>query len=139
MFTYIIVVAIVAVVVGIVMAVCSKRAQDVVYAGLDKAGRITNIVLVPIYAALSLSCMGIGVFCFPGYADGFLRLLGWIITLFIPLAPLFCAVGLGLSIILRKKGKRKASFIIQFLGLADLLLSFALFFICYGNLLGYIN
>ena len=55
MFTYIVTVAAVAVIVGILLTVCSRKAKGVVYTGLDKAGRITNIVLIPVYAALSLS------------------------------------------------------------------------------------
>ena len=67
MFLYIIIVAIVAVIAGVLIAACSKKSQDVVYTKLDKAGRITNIVLIPVYALLSLFCIGIGIFCYPGY------------------------------------------------------------------------
>ena len=73
------------------------------------------------------------------FAAGFLWLLGWIVSLIIPAAPLFCGLGLGLSVVLRKKGKRKGSFIIQFMGLAGIVLSMVLFFTCYGNLLRYID
>ena len=66
-------------------------------------------------------------------------LLGWIVSLIIPAAPLFCGLGIGLSVVLRKKGKRKGSFIIQFMGLAGIVLSMVLFFTCYGNLLRYID
>jgi cytochrome bd-type quinol oxidase subunit 2 len=135
---YIVIVAIVAPIAGLLIALCTKKAEDVVYGKLDKAGRITNIVLIPIYAVLSLFCMGIGFFCNPGY-DGFLEFLGWIVALFIPSAPLFCFVGLGLSTALRKKGKSKQSFIIQFIGFASVLLSVSMFFIFYGNLLSYLN
>lgn len=139
MFTYIVTVAAVAVIVCILLTVCSRKAEGVVYTGLDKAGRITNIVLIPVYAALSLSCMGLGMFCNPDYEAGFLWLLGWIVSLIIPAAPLFCGLGIGLSVVLRKKGKRKGSFIIQFVGLAGIVLSMVLFFTCYGNLLRYID
>ena len=75
MLLYITIEAIVAVVAGILIAVCTKKADGVVYGKLDKAGCITNIVLIPIYAFLSLFCIGIGIFSFPGY-EGFLRVLG---------------------------------------------------------------
>ena len=88
MFLYIIIVAIVAVIAGVLIAACRKRSQDVVYTTLDKAGRITNIVLIPVYVLLSLFCIVIGIFCYPGYAEGFLRILGWIVAIFIPSAPL---------------------------------------------------
>ena len=138
MFLYIIIQAIIAVVGGLLLALCSRKADGAVYGKLDKAGRITNIVLIPIYALLSLFCMGIGIFCFPGY-EGFLRILGWIVAVFIPSAPLFCFVGLGLSTALRKKGKSKPGFAVQFVGLACSVLSILMFVIFYGNLLGSVN
>ena len=67
MFLYIIIVAIVAVIAGVLIAACSKKSQDIVYTKLDKAGRITNIVLIPVYVLLSLFCIVIGIFCYPGY------------------------------------------------------------------------
>ena len=138
MYLYIVIEAIVAVIVGLLLALCTKKAEGVVYSKLDKAGRITNIVLIPVYAALSLFCMGIGIFCYPGY-EGFLRILGWIVAVIIPSAPLFSFIGLGLSVALRKKGRSKLSFAIQFVGVAAAGLSFFLFVVFYGNLLGAID
>lgn len=132
MFLYITIEAIVAVVAGILIAVCTKKADGVVYGKLDKAGCITNIVLIPIYAFLSLFCIGIGIFSFPGH-EGFLRILGWIVAGFIPSAPLFCFIGLGLSVALRKKGRSKQSFAVQFIGFAGVGLSVLLFFVFYGT------
>ena len=82
--------------------------------------------------------MGIGIFRYPGY-EGFLRILGWIVAVIIPSAPLFCFCGLGLSAALRKKGKSKQSFAVQFIGFAAAALSVLLFFVFYGNLLSYLN
>ena len=135
---YIVIEAIVSVIAGLLLALCTKKADGVIYGKLDKAGRIINIVLIPVYAALSLFCMGIGIFCYPGY-EGFLRILGWIVAVIIPSAPLFCFVGLGLSVVLRKKGKSKQSFAIQFVGFASIVLSVLLFFVFYGNLLSSLN
>ena len=126
MYIYIVLQAIVAVVAGILLAACSKKTEGVVYGKLDRAGRITNIVLIPVYASLSLFCMGLGIFCNPGY-DGFLRILGWIVSFIIPSAPLFCFIGLGLSV-LRKKGRSKQSFAVQFVGFAGAALSVIMFF-----------
>lgn len=137
-FLYVIIAAIVAVVAGILMAVCTKKAQDVVYTKLDKTGRITNIVLIPVYAAISLYCMALGFFCNPAY-DGLLGILGWIVSVIIASAPLFCFVGLGLSAALRKKGKSKPSFAVQFVGFAGGALSIVLFLLFYGNLLKSLN
>ena len=46
MFLYTIIEAIAAVVVGILVAVCTKRADGVSYGKLDKIGRFTNILLL---------------------------------------------------------------------------------------------
>lgn len=136
---YMTIVAIVAVIAGVLLAACSKKAEGVVYTKLDKAGRITNIVLLLVYAALSMSCMGIGLFCSPNYEAGFLRILGWIIAVFVSSVPLFCALSLGLSVSLRKKGKSKAGFAVQFVGLVCIVLALVLFFTCYGSLVNYLS
>ena len=107
MYLYIVIVAIVAVIIGLILALCTKKAEGVVYGKLDKAGRISNIVLIPVYAVLSKFCIGIGIFRYPGY-EGFLRILGWIVAVIIPSAPLFCFCGLGLSAALRKKRQKQA-------------------------------
>lgn len=119
MLLYITIEAIVAVVAGILIAVCTKKADGVVYGKLDKAGCITNIVLIPIYAFLSLFCIGIGIFSFPGH-EGFLRILGWIVAGFIPSAPLFCFIGLGLSVALRKKEEASRALLFSLSGLPAL-------------------
>ena len=138
MFMIIPLVAIAAVVAGILIAACSKKRDGVVYCKLDKAGRITNILLIPIYIFLALFSMAISMFTYPEY-DGFLGILGWIVTIIIISAPLSCGLGLGFSVALRKKGKSKQSFAMQFLGLAGAALSLSLFFIFYGNLLSSLN
>ena len=97
MFLYTFSKVIVVVVAGIVIAVCAQKAEGVNYTKLDKAGQITNILLIPVYA------------------------------------------GLGFSAALRKKGKSKQSFAMQFAGLAGVVLSLILFFVFYGNLLSSLN
>ena len=53
MFLYTVIEAIVGLVAGILLAACSKKADGVIYGRLDKAGRITNIILILVYACLS--------------------------------------------------------------------------------------
>ena len=130
--------AIVDLIVGIILAVRTKKAENVNYNKLDKAGRITNVLLIPVYLFLTIFCMGISMFSTPGY-EGFLGILGWIVCVIIASAPLSCGIGLGYSVLLRKKGESKRSFIVQFLGFAGNLLSFALFMLFYGNLLASLN
>lgn len=120
----------------VLIAVCIKKSEGVVYGKLDKAGRLTNILLIPVCAGLGLFTIALGIFSYPEY-DGFPGLLGWIVAILIASAPLFC--GLGFSVALRKKGRSKQSFAVQFAGLAGAALSLILFLVCYDNLLSSLN
>ena len=71
--------------------------------------------------------------------DGFLGILGWIVAVVIASAALFCGLGLGFSVALRKKGRSKLSFAVQFAGVAGIGLTLAFYFIFTGNLLKYLN
>ena len=130
--------AIIALIVGILLAVCTKKADGTIYGKMDKAGQITNILLIPVYIVLTLFCIAISMFTAPGY-DGFLGILGWIVCVIIASAPLSCGLGLGFSVSLRKKGRRKLSFIVQFAGVVGCALSIVLFILFYDNLLSSLN
>ena len=138
MFLYAIIAAIAAVVAGIILAACTKKAEGLVYGKLDKAGRITNVLLIPIYAFTALFCIALSLFSNPAY-DGFLGFLGLLVAILVASTPLFCGVSLGISAKLRKKGKSRASFAVQFAGLAGAVISIALYMVCYGNLLKPLN
>lgn len=71
--------------------------------------------------------------------EGLLEILGWIVSIFIASTGLFCGLGLGFSVALRKKGKRKLSFVVQFAGVAGIGLSVELYCLLAGNLLKYLN
>ena len=130
--------AVISLIAGILMAACTKKADDVIYGKLDKAGQITNILLIPVYIFLTLFVMALSMFSEPEY-DGILGVLGWIVCIIIASAPLFCGLGIGFSASLRKKGKSKLSFIVQFAGAAGCALSVILFMLFYGNLLSSLN
>ena len=138
MFVYIIAEAIVAVIAGIVLSVFTKKADGVVYGKLDKAGRITNILLLIVYVCLSPLYLGLGLFSYPNH-DGFLGLLGWIVSVINASAALFCGLGLGFSVRLRKKGKSKQSFAVQFAGLVGIALTVGMYCLFAGNLLSSLN
>ena len=138
MYLYTVIESVVAVVAGIVIAICTKKADGVVYGALDKAGRITNILLIPVYVCLSPLYLFLGMISNPRY-DGFLGILGWIVAVIIASAALFCGLGLGFSVALRKKGRSKLSFAVQFAGVAGIGLTLAFYFIFTGNLLKYLN
>ena len=130
--------AIVATIAGIIMAARTKKAEGLIYGKLDKAGVVTNILLIPVYVILTLFCIALSLFTAPGY-EGILGIVGWIVCVIIASAPLFCGIGLGLSVSLRKKGKSKQSFLVQFAGIAGSALSILLFVLCYDNLLSSLN
>ena len=138
MFLYTTVEAIAAVIAGILIAVCTKKADGVSYSRLDKIGRITNILLLLFYVGFSFFYLFLGAIASPRY-DGFLGILGWIVSVIMASAALFCGIGLGLSVAFRKKGKSKLSFAVQFLGIAGIGLTVLLFLLFYGNLLRYLN
>ncbi len=138
MFIYIIAEAIVGIIAGLVLAIASKKSEDITYTKKDKIGRVTNIVLLLIYICLLPLCVGLGFFSFPNH-DGFLRILGWIVAGIIASYPFFACLGLGLSVRFRKKGKSKLSFRVQFAGLISAIVSVGFYVIFVGNLLSYLN
>ena len=138
MYAYTIIEAVVAIIAGLVIAISTKKADGVIYGKLDKAGRITNILLIPVYVCLSPLYLFLGMISSPRY-DGFLGILGWIVSVIIASAALSCGLGLGFSVALRKKGRSKLSFAVQFAGIGGIGLTLALYVIFAGNLLRYLN
>lgn len=138
MYLYTVVEAMVGIIAGLVIAIGTKKADGVIYGKLDKAGMITNILLIIVYACLLPLCLFLGMISNPKY-DGFLGILGWIVAVVIASAALFCGLGLGFSVALRKKGRSKLSFAVQFAGVGGIGLTLAFYFIFTGNLLKYLN
>ena len=138
MYLYTAIAAIIGLIAGILLAACTKKAEGVVYGKLDKVGRVTNIVLIPVYVVLSLVYIAIAIFTAPAH-DGFLGMLSWLVCLIIAAAPASCGLGLGFAASLRKKGRSKQSFIAQFAGIAGCALGIILFVVFYGNLLASLN
>lgn len=124
---------------GILLAICSKKADGVVYNKLDKAGIVTNILLIPVYACLSPLALGLGIFTYPEHETGILAILGWMVTIIITSAMLVCGLGLGASVALRRKGKSKASFAVQFAGLVSIGLTVLLYIVFEDSLIASIN
>ncbi len=138
MYLYTVIEAVLAVIAGIFIAVCTKKAEGVVYGRLDKIGRVTNILLALVYVCASPLCLFLGMIASPRY-EGFLGILGWIVSILMASAALFCGIGLGLSVAFRKKGRSKLSFAVQFAGVGGIGLTLGLFFAFYGNLLRPLN
>ena len=139
MYFYYALVAIIGLVAGIVIAACSKKAEGVAYGKLDKAGKITNILLIPVYAIASIFCLFIVMLGYIPDGEGILGLAAWILAVIGATGPVFCGLGLGASVALRKKGKSKLSFLTQFAGVAGLGITILFFVLFCGNLFGSLN
>ena len=137
-YLYTVIEAIVAAVVGIFIALRTKKAAHVTYGKLDRIGQVTNVLLLIGYLYLSPLYLFLGMISNPRY-DGFLGILGWIVSVIIASASLFCGIGLGLSVAFRKQGKSKLSFAVQFAGVFGIGLTVLLYFAFTGNLLEYLN
>lgn len=138
MFLYTVIEAIVGIVAFILIAICTKKDGSVIYNRLDKAGMITNALLIPIYACMLPFCLFLGMISYPAY-DGFLGIIGWIVAIINASATLFCGLGLGFSVALRKKGKSKLSFAIQFAGFVGIALTIVMYMLFESNLLESLN
>ena len=138
MILYVLLEAFVGVLAGILIAAYTERSRDVVYGKLDRAGQIVNIFLIPIYAIAAPFCMVIGVIS-EAAEDGFLGVIGWILAVICASAVLFCGLGLGCSVALRKKGKSRLSFAVQFAGIVGILLTFSIYALFAGSLLSSLN
>ena len=95
MFLYTTIEAIAAVIIGILIAVCTKKVDGVTYSKLDKIGRFTNILLLLVYVGFSYVYLFLGMIANPRY-EGFLGVLGWIVSIIMASAALFCGIGLRL-------------------------------------------
>ena len=138
MYLYVVIEAIFGIIAGICIAVFTKKAEGVTYGKLDKIGIATNILLLLVYIRLCPVYLFLGMLSGPAY-DGFLGLLGWIVSIINGSATLFVTLGLGFSVALRKKGKSKLSFIAQFAGLVGIGLTVGLYCLFAGNLLRFLN
>ena len=100
MFLYTVSMAAAAVISGILITVSTKKAEEIAYTRLDKAGRITNILLLLLYICLAPLYMFLAMIARPSY-DSFLGIPGRIVAIIMGSAPLFCGLGLGFSAALR--------------------------------------
>jgi hypothetical protein len=138
MFFYVVIEAIVGVVLGIILATRTKKVDGVVYGKLDRIGRITNILLAIVYAIASPFYLFLGLISEPD-GEGVLIILGVIVSVIAASASLFCSLGLGFSVALRKKGKSGLSFAAQFAGIAGIALMVLLYMAFVGSLISPLN
>ena len=139
MYLYFILAAVAGLVAGITIATRAKEAEGVVYGKLDHAGRITNIILIPVYAIAAIFCAFLVMLGYTPDGEGFLAIVAWILAIIGATGPALCGLGLGASVALRKNGKSKLSFWAQFAGVAGLGITVLFFVLFYGNLFALMN
>lgn len=138
MFIYVVLEALAGIIGGILIATRTKKADGIVYGKLDKVGCVTNVILSILYACAAPFCMFLGMISEPD-GDGILWVLGLIISLITASAVLFCYLGIGFSVALRKKGKSGLSFAVQFAGIAGIALTVLLYSVFAGSLISSLN
>ena len=139
LYLYFAFVAIVGFVAGIIIAARSKKAEGVVYGKLDKVGMVTNIMLIPVYAIASLYGFFIVMLGYIPDGEGIMAIVAWILAIIGATGPALCGLGLGASVALRKKGKSKLSFWVQFAGVAGIGITILFFALFCGNLFATLN
>ena len=138
MFIYVILEALAGIIGGILIATRTKKVDGVEYNTLDKVGRITNILLTLVYVITSPLYLLLGIISEPD-GEGILIVLGVLVSLIAASAALFCGLGLGFSVALRKKGKSGLSFAVQFAGVLGIALTILLYAVFAGSLISPIN
>ena len=139
MHIYFILAAIAGSIAGIVIAIRSNKAEGVVYGKLDNVGKVTNVILIPVYAIVSIFCWFVVMLGYIPDGEGILLVVAWTLAIIGATGPAFCGLGLGVSVALRKKGKSKLSFLAQFAGVAGLMVTILFFVLFCGNLFGSLN
>ena len=138
MFLYTVLAALAGIVAGLLLAVCTKRSENVTYQALDRVGKITNIVLLGAYTLAAPFYMFLGMIC-TCEQQGVMGVIGWGVCIVCASAALVCYTGLGASVALRKKGKRVLSFILQFAGGISIGLTVLLYILFVGTLISPLN
>ena len=139
MYLYYMLAAIAGIVAGIVLAVRFKKADGVEYGKLDIAGRITNVLLIPVYAIATIFCLFVVMLGYDPEGEGILGIIAWILAIIGATGPALCGLGLGASVALRKKGKSGLSFWAQFAGVVGLGITILFFVLFCDNLFGSLN
>ena len=139
MYLYFILAAIAGTVAGIIIAISTKKAEDVVYGKLDCVGRITNVLLIPVYAIVSIFCWFVVMLGYIPDGEGILAVVAWVVAIIGATGPALCGLGIGASAALRKKGNSKLSFLVQFAGVAGLAVTVLFFVLFKDNLFGSLN
>ena len=116
MFLYYALAVIGCIVAGVIIAVRSRKAEGVSYGVLDKVGIVTNILLIPAYIVVSFFCLFLVMLGMNPDGEGFMLVVSVLVSAIASTGSAIWGLGLGASVALRRKGKSKLSFWVQFAG-----------------------
>ena len=134
MFYYCVLAVLASIVAGIIIAARTKKAEGIEYGILDKIGIATNILLIPVYAIVSLFFIALIMLGMNPDGDGLIGVISVIVCVIGSTGPALWGLGLGASVAWRKKGKRVMSFLAQFAGVVGFGITL-LFFVLFENTL----
>ena len=139
MYYYFILVVIAGIIAGIIITMRSKKEEGIVYGTFEKAGIVTNILLIPAYAMSSIFCVFLVMLSYFPEGKGILGVLSWVVAFIGASGPALCGVGLGASVALRKKGKSGLSFGAQFAGVIGVTVTILVLILFGDSLFGSLN
>lgn len=117
-------------IISVIVICITKRKEDKPYNDLDKYCILLNIVLSLVYIPLSLVAIVLAGFMWDSPPENWIdRIILIIVSYTFLLSPLTSIVSITLSVVLRKRGKSKLSFYIQFAPIAIPILTVLLFII----------
>ena len=138
MFIYIMLQAIAGVVAAIIITKRNPKPEDRIYGKLDRVGIVTNVLLAILYVIATPICFILGAISAP-QAEGFWMLLAVPVALIAASVSFFSSLGIGYSVVLRRKGRSGLSFAAQFAGVLSILLMLVLYECFSGTLLRTLN
>ena len=139
MYLYYALAVIACIVAGVIIAVCSRKAEGVSYGILDKVGIVTNILLIPAYIVVSVFCLFLVMLGMNPDGEGFMLVVSVLVSAIASTGPAIWGLGLGASVALRRKGKSKLSFWVQFAGVAGLAFFMLLYVLVADTLFASLN
>jgi hypothetical protein len=109
--------------VGIWLVVRAKKGETAVPTVLDKVSWVTNIIMIPVYFIFSMLMLLMASITEASYGSGIVQeIFARIFSCIIAATPIYCGIALGMSVALRKKGRSRAGFFVQFAGFIGIIL-----------------
>ena len=106
---------------------------------IGKVGIVTNILLIPAYIVVSVFCLFLVMLGMNPDGEGFMLVVSVLVSAIASTGPAIWGLGLGASVALRRKGKSKLSFWVQFAGVAGLAFFMLLYVLVADTLFASLN